>query len=542
MKKYKFIGLFAVILFAMFSCQEQSELIEELDFNREFSPLEIEAKTVNHNSATIAWKAMKGSTEHYVIQLFQGDSLSFAGSPVAETTVQYIYETKLENLLPEVQYSVRIKTLGENAEQDSKWHGIAFKTSSEQILTGVKNVKATFATVNWTPGQAATHLLLTSSGETDITVDLTATDVAAGAKTLSKNTLKPDKTWQVSIYNGIGRRGKLDFKTLYLPSGANVINVDAGTDIVTLMGDAANIGKILLLPDGYVSTTDGNKLVTLVGGMTIYGHPDADVQPKIISERTGGNPAMAPASGTNIEYLKFFNVEITCADPTQGVSVFDWNSIVTESGTIEFDHCYVHDFGRSLLRLRAGSTPQSIQNLIINDCVFENMGETGSNNLFIYTGAAALLKNITISKSTFNNLDLNSSFMQFPGTGNNLTATIHISECTFHNIVGSNATARYFIESSATNVTLEKNIFGKTKDAVSGGASALGIKTTGTVTQTGNFKTTEWATVAGEGTVNIDGAAVGSFGNLFENAGSGNFTLTSGAPTSAKTAGDPRWR
>jgi hypothetical protein len=541
MKKYKIIGLFAVILFTMFSCQEQSEPIDELDFSREFSPLNIEVESVNHNSATISWKAMKGSTEHYTIQLFQSDSMTFSGTPAAETNVQYVYEIKFGNLLPEVQYSIRLKTTGETSEQDSKWHGIAFKTSSEQILTGVKNVKATLATVNWTPGQAATHLLLTASDETDIKVDLSAADVAAGSKTLTKNTLKPDKTWQVSIYNGIGRRGKLDFKTLYLPSDANVVNVDAGTNIVTLMGDAANIGKILLLPDGYVSTTDGNKLVTLIGGMTIYGHPDADVQPKIISERTGGNPAMAPASGTNIDYLKFFNVEITCADPTQGVSVFDWNSIVTESGTIEFDHCYVHDFGRSLLRLRAGSKPQSIQNLIINDCIFENMGETGSNNLFIYTGADALLKNITISKSTFNNLDLGTSFMQFPGTGNNLTTTIHISECTFHDIVGSNATARYFIESSATNVTLEKNIFGKTKDVVSGGAAPLFIKTTGVVTQTSNFKTTEWTTVAGDGTVNIDAAAAGSFDNLFENAGSGNFSLKSGAPSGAKIAGDPRW-
>jgi hypothetical protein len=132
--------------------------------------------------------------------------------------------------------------------------------------------------------------------------------------------------------------------------------------------------------------------------------------------------------------------------------------------------------------------------------------------------------------------------LQFPGTGSNLTETIRISECTFHEIVGSNATARYFIESSATNVTLEKNIFGKTKDAVSGGAAPLFIKTTGSVTQTGNFKATEWATVAGDGTVNIDAAAAGSFGNLFENAGSGNFTLKSGAPSGVKSAGDPRWQ
>jgi hypothetical protein len=542
MKKLKIIGLFAVILFTMFSCQEQSELIDELNFGRELSPLDIEVKSFNHNSATIAWKAIKGSSEHYTIQLFQGDSMTFAGTPVEETSVQYLYETKLENLVPEMQYSVRLKTLSETGEQDSKWHGIAFKTSSEQILTGVKNVKATFATVNWTRGQAATHLLFTADDEPDIKIDLTNADVAAGSKTLAKNTLKADKTYQVSIYNDIGRRGKLDFKTFYLPSGADVINVEAGTNIVTLMSDAANIGKILLLPDEYVSTTDGNKLITLIGGMTIYGHPDANVQPKIISERTGGNPAMAPASGTNIDNLKFFNVEITCADPAQGVSVFDWNSIVTESGTIEFDHCYIHDFGRSLLRLRAGSKPQSIQNLIINDCIFENMGETGSNNLFIYTGADALLKNITISKSTFNNLGLNSSFMQLPGTGDNLTTTVGISECTFHDIVGSSATARYFIESSATNVTLEKNIFGKTKEAVSGGAASMFIKTTGVVTQTDNFKTTEWGTVAGEGTVNIDAAATDSFGNLFEDAGNGDFTLKSGAPSGAKAAGDPRWR
>ncbi|MDR1764239.1 MAG: DUF5123 domain-containing protein [Dysgonamonadaceae bacterium] len=542
MKKYKIIELFAVMLFAMLSCQEQSEMIDELDFDREFSPLQIEVETVNHNSATISWKAMKGSTEHYDLQLFQGDSLTFAGSPAVETNVQYVYEYKFENLLPEVQYSVRIKTLGDAAEQDSKWHGVAFKTSSEQILTSVKNIKATLATVCWTPGETATHLLFTATGEADVTVNLTTADVAAGSKTLEKNTLKSDKTWQVSIYNGIGRRGKLSFKTLYVPSGANVVSVDAGTDIVTLMGDADNIGKILLLPDGYESTTGGNKVVTLVGGMTIYGDPDAEVQPKIISERTGGNPAMAPATGTNIDYLKFFNVEILCADPTQGVSLFDWNSIVTESGTLEFDHCYIHDFGRSLLRLRAGSKPQSVQNLIITDCVFANMGGTGSNNIFVYTGADALLKNITISKSTFYDLDLGSSFMQFPGTGANLTQSISISECTFHDVVGSNATARYFIESSATNVTLDKNIFGKTKDAVSGGASPMGIKTTGAVTQTGNFKASEWGTVAGEGTVNIDGAAAGSFSSLFENAGTGNFTLKSGAPNAAKSAGDPRWR
>ncbi|MDR0546769.1 MAG: DUF5123 domain-containing protein, partial [Dysgonamonadaceae bacterium] len=346
------------------------------------------------------------------------------------------------------------------------------------------------------------------------------------------------------IYNGIGRRGKLSFKTQYVPEGDNVIRVDAATDIVTLMGDAGNIGKILLLPDGYVSTTNGNKLVTLVGGMTIYGDPDADVQPKIISERTGGNPAFAPVTGTNIDYLKFYNVEILNADPTQGVSMFDWNSIVTECGTIEFDHCYVHDFGRSLLRLRAGSTPQSLQNLIITDCVFENIGETGANNLFIYTGANALLKNVTISKSTFHNLDLHNSFMQFPGVEANLTTDIKISECTFHDIVGSATSARYFIDcTGATNVTLEKNIFGKTKDAVDGGLAPLGIKTKDKekVTQTGNFKASEWATEAGEGVANIEGSALGSFNTLFKDADNGNFTLKSDVPSSVKQAGDPRW-
>jgi hypothetical protein len=556
MKKYKIIGLFAVIVFALFSCQEQSELVEGLDFEREFSPLGIEVKASNHNSATIAWKAMKGSTEHYVIQLFQDDSLAFNGTPMAEKSVQYEYENRFENLLPEVQYSVRLKTRGETPDQDSHWHGIAFKTSSEQILTGIKNVKATLVTVNWTAGETVTHLLFTATEEADIRIDLTADDIAAGAKTLEKNTLKSDKSYQVSIYNGIGRRGKLTFKTLYKPEGA--VEVPIGGDLSAITGDAANIGKVIYLPEGFTYDISASAGILVAGTMTIYGDPDAEIKPAITLSSTSGGARVFQLPASADEIL-FANLKIAGPGAGGGTSVLDQDlakaaEALTGLKAIKFENCDIADFGRSLIRLRSAAGSNPIELVSLNNCYCKgfgnNTGDGGSYAFFTLNTVSSGIENIVVTNSTFQTQY--HSFVNAPATSPNTSPAknVTIENCTFNDIITgpTGTSARYLVDgnnNTGLTVIIKNIILGKagTGDAATTKAGQYRMGTGSTISVTGSYRTSDHSTAPAtadftSGVTSYLGAST----DLWTDPVGGDFSFKDTSFAGKTTAGDPKWR
>lgn len=545
MKKHKIIGGLLLILLAVFACQEQSELIEELDLDREFSPLNIELEAVNHNSATVTWKAIKGSTENFVVQIFQNDSLAFEGTPVEEHKVDFAYKLKFENLFAEVRYSVRMKTVGETTDRDSKWHSMTFKTSSEQILTGINDIRATRALVKWMPGEVATHLLLTSTGLENVTINLENTDLTSGEKMITG--LLPNKTYSVSIYNGIGRRGKLTLKTMYKPEDATLVPMGANlTDYLTE-------GATLLLADGYAWTGPADAIVNLPSNIRIYGDPDAYTTPKLIGAFPGGGKCFfnLPETGGDIIMA---NVEITQLEGLGGFSIIDQQFACTIA-TLKLDNCYIHDIERSLVRLRDKAC--IVSSLLINNCVIENVGYSASNNqTFYFQAGGGYVSEFKLTNSTFDSCGWKTQFIDNRPSADQNSSVI-VENCTFYNVIAgdSNSAVRYFLiatksGSSVVSLKMSNTILGKTFDAIT--ANLQGDANTAvTIDQASvnNFKTNDWRTATSlnnAATIALEFAGVASTGgnsnDLFVNPQTHDFTLKSTAPAIVKLAGDPRWR
>lgn len=548
MKKYKIIGCFALVLFIVFSCKEQSELIDELDFNREFSPLGIEVDAVNHNSATISWEAMKGSTERFVAQLFQSDSLAFEGTPVVEQTVEFEYKTVFSSLLPEVRYSVRIKTIGNSSDEDSKWHAITFKTASYQGLVSVKNIKATKAIVNWKTGETATALVFSTGGQADISVGLDAADLAAASKSVTG--LLSNKTYTVSLMDGVGRKGKLSFKTMYSPlydSSVSVTELNSGDDLAAAI-TGATPGAVLVLPDGYTYSVAAN--ITLPGAIQIFGDPDAEVMPVIYGTETSGGKALFVLANASKVY--FNSVAFAHHTPdANGCSIIDQQTKAetTMVDSLVLDNCKISGFGRALVRLRASAEAdmQTISNLIINNCVIDNMSFDGSNGYFLGDNTYGHIVHAAITNSTLSNIG--------SATGGAHTFNVSkvgtnfdISNCTFYNVIGGNGTERFLITSkSGYTAAFANSIFGKTNGNESVYPHELSATDEAGLTGNGNFKTTDWlaGTASGGTTVSLlipqMTSTGGSAADLFEDPANGNFTLKSSVPSAVKSAGDPRW-
>jgi hypothetical protein len=541
MKKYKFLGIFAFLIMALFGCQDQSEQIEEIEVGREFSPIELEVESSNHNSATIKWKAIKGSTQRFAVQVFQDDSLSFSGQMIGETVVEYAFRVQLTNLLPEIRYSIRLQTIGETDSETSKWHGLTFKTSSEQIMTGIKNIKASKALVKWQPGETVTHLLLASEGQSDLTINLDATDLAAGEKLITN--LASDKSHEVSIYNGIGRRGRLSFKTMYRP--ANATELPLGADLAAYLAD----GATLLLPDGYTWTGPTNAAVTLPSTIAIYGDPDADVQPKLIGAAPGGGKCFfnLPVTGDNILIA---NVEITALDGLGGFSLIDQQGgdNICEVKQLTFDNCYIHEIERSVVRTRDGGV-RSIDKLAFNNCIIERIGFSGSNNQTFYFQAPGRVLSLELTNSTFNDCGFKTQFIDTRFAD---ATSVTVESCTFYNLIaGSNNTSvRYFLTATgACSLTMNNSILGKTYDEDTPGyQGAVSKTTTGVIGGTNNYKTADWKAIANPGTVtgafDLPGLVEtgGDAAALFEDPASNNFQLKATVANAIKNTGDPRWR
>ena len=108
-----FIGL-GVLSIA--SCSDPMEEITEIIFDREFSPIDLEANNVKENSALLKWNP-SASVSDYTVEVYADDSLSFASSPSLTKDVTDS-ELKLEGLTYDTRYSVKV--IAKDAKNSSR--------------------------------------------------------------------------------------------------------------------------------------------------------------------------------------------------------------------------------------------------------------------------------------------------------------------------------------------------------------------------------------------------------------------------------------
>lgn len=254
------LGLVTIITVS--SCSDQMDEITSLILDRNYAPVELTAKVVNKTNVKLTW--VKSNADSYTIEVFQDDSLTFAGTPVK--TITNIQASDIpytvNSLQGETNYSFRVKAVTkDDASRDSKWSTAYVETEAENILSAVNeetDITATTVTLNWPAGQTATSIVATNNdsfASNVITHTITADEIAAGKATISG--LTPETNYTLKLYNNTKTRGTIKVKTAIDLGGATLVK--AGSDLKTCI-DNANDGDVLaLMPGTYpINTIDGN--------------------------------------------------------------------------------------------------------------------------------------------------------------------------------------------------------------------------------------------------------------------------------------------
>ena len=243
-------------LSGMTACSDPDEPITSVEFDRLFSPTELEANVQNTTGVKLKWFAISAA-EQYQIEIYADDpNMEYSGTPVYQKTLvpnkadaqaarsECSWTLPAGTLEGETVYSVRLKALGDNME--SKWSGTTFETGTEQIFYDVPttDITKTSVTLSWPAGSAVTTITVQKSGEVIQTHELTADEIAAGKATIEG--LNVESTYTFYIYNGEKQRGKIQVQTL-----PNYTPVTTALELLDAI-EAAEPGEVIMLTENAV--------------------------------------------------------------------------------------------------------------------------------------------------------------------------------------------------------------------------------------------------------------------------------------------------
>ncbi|GHU85805.1 hypothetical protein FACS1894153_1690 [Bacteroidia bacterium] len=513
------------------------EEITEVEYPRAFSPVDVKVDA-SSNSATVTWKVLDNA-KTYFVELSSGDSLEFTNIIQQGETENLTYT--FSGLQYDSLYNVRLRSAPATETQtESTWIGLSFKTRPTQyfITLDDKKVKADRVTLNWIPGIVATHISIDKGvGK----INLTTEQIEAGELTVSG--LESATAYKVTMYNGKRVCGELAFTSHWRPSGANVVQLPDGDGdaLKAALEDEENAGKIIYLPSG---TYNVSSEIAMSSGMTIWG--DQEAEPKVKIEYTSTS-RLIKLVGTAIDTLKFIHLEIACTDgnaTTQGTYFINQgsNEAMTVNALI-LEDCYVHEFGRSLIRYQGVS--QIINNLIVENCILERIGvQPGQSYSILQTNVSATplpkFDNVVFNNTTVFNCANSTAQHVFRIEVAGVLGKMDISNCTFYDVGGGDATFFMNFNNGTATGSIKNSIFSKTAagTGVAGIRGFRGIELSNAVT---SYKTSDWLEKF-EGLPGLESYA-GDSDALFTNPSAGNFKIKDGsAPAGLKNSGDPRWK
>lgn len=526
------LGLFTVLCFN--ACKEIIDpVVDELNFDRAFTPVGLNAEISKITTVTLNWAAEKNA-DHYVLEIYQDTVFIPAAliytADVADNLTTYSY------LLPagDTKFSARIKTVSSlEGVEDSKWSSVNFKSDPENLFIGYDSEMTGLheCTVRWTPGSTVTALVFVK-GAAETPYTLTAGEIAEGLKVL---TGVANGSYEVRLMNTTFIRGK----TNVILEGDALLT--AGSDLITAL-NALPSGGVLLLPNG--ESFGLSKPDTVTASIKIRGIT-SDNRPIIYLMTGTGNNHMfdiGPAM-TLADSLVFENVDISClyddAGTTRHRGVIDQELTAMHIGSIRFLNCIIRNSDRAAIRLRGHADGQVITNLEFKGCIMYDFAVGGTQTYGIVNpnAATATIANIKFINSTI--YSFRNALINY-GAGVGCQRVI-VDNCTFDQMMLDAASARYFIDfgtsgTSTGTIAISDCIFGKT------GAIANGIRN-GLMTIsgiTGSYYTTDFVPVTGT-FISYMTAYSGLSTALWTDPVIGNFSFLDGGFAGISSSGDPRW-
>ncbi|MCU4177266.1 DUF5123 domain-containing protein [Carboxylicivirga sp. N1Y90] len=524
-KIFKYIGFLAgiVALFALNACEDNiSPVVEELKFDRVFTPLDLEAKISNQTTVSISWGFNKG-IDSYVVEI-SDDSLKFDNiihtASVAPDEIPYIYD------LPagDSQYSARVKGVSSVAS-DSKWNNLAFKSLPENlfnrhdiIMTGLNEI-----TLSWLGGKAVTSVLFVSATD-ETSFDISDEELEAGVKYFSD---LPNDVYEIRLMNGDKVRGFQD----YTMEGD--VLIDSGADLAAAIA-AASSGDVIMLEAG--------GRYGFIGDMTI----DKSLKIKGLD---GELPAVYTTSGDRMFYI---GSSLTPSDSlvfeklhmsgyvnfdensSKIRGVFDMESEACNIGAVKFLSCELNNMGRQIMRLRGGSD-QTVDQFIIDDCIIHDLGSSsGSYGVFCATETNTNARIVKISNTTLDQFVCH--FIRYDDA--TACESIIVENCTFNKVPFKSG--RYLMDVRnaviSDGVYVNNCIFGTTSYGDDPSISGIRAADGTTVAINNTYATTDFVN-SGYSIVEMCMPLGVSSTSLWTDPDNGDFTFFG----DAVEAGDPRW-
>jgi hypothetical protein len=513
-KKFLTYTLAAGALLGVQSCKDDILTeITELNVSRLFSPVGIEARIVNQTSVRLNWSKVDKATS-YNIEVYEGnDAATVSGTPAVSLTGITMEEVPytIPNLGGETEYVIRLKAVGANLS-DSKWSSALIKTDAEQLFSPVspEDVAATTVTLRWTPGQAATKIVLTP-GNKEHTI--TPAEITAGAATVTG--LTPETAYTAKLMRGTATRGTATFTTLIDLGGA--IAVNPGDDITALFQNAKAGDIFALLPGTYPS---GDIIVS-----------------KSISIK-GARPADKPIlKGTVFRIEGGASLELKDV-VLDGTGSLDGNqTIIYAAGTygkLAIDGSEIKNYVKGALYV---NTAAHIETVAITNTIYSNIEGNGGDFIDFRNGIAG--KFDFINNTVYNSALARDFFRMDAGGSTNFPAVksiITIRNNTFNNVSNGNNRRILYIRLASNEITFEKNILSNTEGYFTNQAATNIVK----MDKNNYFNAPNFT---GSTQANTKNDATGTHTSLnpgYANAATGNFTV-SNEDLKFQQIGDPRW-
>ena len=436
LKKITYIFVFLLGV-GLVSCSDPMDEITNIDYTRAFSPFELTARVRNQVNVELNWTPIKADS--YSIEVFNNDSLTFAGAPVL--TINDIKVTDLPYTINELNgntpYSFRVKAIL-SGTGDSKWSGVYAKTQSENIFIAFKDtdIQANSVTLRWNPTLNVTRVTVEILDGAVIGHTLTAAEIAAGAVQISG--LTGETEYIAKIYNGDVQRGRTTFTTL-LDLG-NAIAVNPEDDFVAILAAATSGDVFALFPGTYGAST---KFVvpTNVEIKAVYPNDKPVVHGYFSIE--------------NNSSLLLKDLIIDGSGLADGNQAIIFATAGATYGNIRVDGCEIKNHVKGLYYLNVAAI---VESLVINNTIVSNVVSSGGDFMDNRVGA---IKVLTLSNSTVYGSATARDFIRYDNTSSafpDIAPVITVENNTLNGIANDAARRILYVRVAGATIHFRNNI------------------------------------------------------------------------------------
>lgn len=515
-------------LLTLASCEDPMDELTSLLYDRVFSPIDFEARNITENSVNLQWVKSDGA-DSYTIEIFADDSLTyeFKGEPVQTITgitADQIPYT-VSNLVYDTKYSAYIMAVdADDAERNSKWHGVYFHTSAQQIFNSIpeSSISDRSVTVTWPGGEEVTRITATETNTGVIAVDKELTDEEKAEGKAVITGLTPETSYTIKLYNNDKERGSKSIKTITDLDGATTVSPDE--DFASLLESA----------------TDGQVFALYGGTYTIASESGAPGNAKITKNITikGIYPTNLPVIKGRFQLddgasLSLNQVILDGGENETTDQAFNYKTSGATYDHLDVQNCEIRNFGKGLLYLNVAST---INKVTFNNCLIHNITCDGGDFLDSRTGR---INELNLTNSTIYSSAAARDFIRMDDASGSMgggTPVINVKNCTIDGAANASSKRLLYVRYVGNVINWENNLVTNT-DAMFSNQSKTSVPTF-----KGNvyFNTPNLEKAVEGGNLFTDESGTWNVDPKYKDAANGDFTVTN-EDVSTKGAGDPRW-